>query len=91
MNWIKLLFVSLITLSLIFGIAGYFYLESFKPSYTFESRAQIRTTKLIDNPIISVDLHPSLKAESDSLGYTNINGPSLIRVPDWVEDPFGKY
>lgn len=38
------------------------------------------TEKLIDSPIISVDMHPSLQAEADSLGYRNINGPSLISV-----------
>ena len=34
------------------------------------------------NPVI----HPRL---DDSLG-DNINGPSLIRVPDWIEAPLGK-
>ena len=24
-------------------------------------------------------------------GFSNINGPSLVRVPEWVEDPLGKY
>jgi len=24
-------------------------------------------------------------------GYININGPSVIRVPDWVENPMGAY
>src|SRR5688572_11780346 len=35
------------------------------------------------NPII----HPRL---DDSLG-DNINGPSLIRVPEWIEAPIGRY
>lgn len=35
------------------------------------------------NPILT----PALDA---SLG-TNINGPSLIRVPDWIEAPLGRY
>jgi len=30
---------------------------------------------------------PGLEGEDGA----NINGPSLIRVPDWVEKPFGKY
>lgn len=34
-------------------------------------------------PIITPDTHPS--------AGTNINGPSLIRVPDWVDDPLGRY
>ncbi|MEZ5939402.1 MAG: hypothetical protein R3C52_14485 [Hyphomonadaceae bacterium] len=36
-----------------------------------------------DGPIIYPDLDPSI-------GH-NIQGPSLIRVPDWVRDPLGRY
>ncbi len=43
----------------------------------------MKLTRGADNPIIS----PAL---STSIG-TNINGPSLIRVPDWVESPLGRY
>lgn len=39
--------------------------------------------RLFDGPII----HPGLSA---SIG-TNINGPSLIRVPDWLPNPLGRY
>ena len=39
--------------------------------------------RLDGNPIISPDIH-------DSIG-SNINGPSLVRVPPWVEDPLGEY
>ena len=38
---------------------------------------------LLDRPIITPALHPSIGE--------NIQGPSLIRVPDWVEDPLGAY
>ena len=44
---------------------------------------QVRVTRLLDRPIIGPDLHPSIGA--------NIQGPSLIRVPDWVEGRLGKY
>ncbi len=43
----------------------------------------IAVRRLLDRPII----HQGMSA---SLG-DNINGPSLIRVPDWVEDPLGRY
>lgn len=36
-----------------------------------------------DGPLISTTSHPELG--------TNINGPSLIRVPDWVPAPLGRY
>jgi len=43
----------------------------------------IRVCRLVDDPIIAPSLHPSIGA--------NIQGPSLIRVPDWIEDRLGKY
>jgi len=38
---------------------------------------------LVDEPIISPDLHPSIGV--------NIQGPSLIRAPDWIEGRRGDY
>ena len=43
----------------------------------------VQVARLLDRPIITPDLHPSIGM--------NIQGPSLIRVPDWVEDPLGRY
>jgi hypothetical protein len=43
----------------------------------------IRVKRLVDRPIISPDLHPSIGV--------NIQGPSLIRVPDWIENRLGAY
>jgi len=40
-------------------------------------------TRMPGNPIISPDTHPGI-------GH-NIQGPSLIRVPDWVPNPLGRY
>jgi len=39
--------------------------------------------RLPGNPIISPESSPTLGV--------NINGPSVIEVPDWVEDPLGAY
>jgi hypothetical protein len=43
----------------------------------------VRVERLVDRPIISVDLHSSIGE--------NIQGPSLIRVPDWIEGRLGDY
>jgi hypothetical protein len=43
----------------------------------------ITVRRLLDRPIIQQSM-------SASLG-NNINGPSLIRVPDWVDQPLGRY
>ena len=49
-----------------------------------EAPAQsVRVERLVDAPIIRPDLHPSIGM--------NIQGPSLIRVPDWVDEPLGMY
>ena len=44
---------------------------------------QVRVERLGDGPIIGPELDPSIGE--------NIQGPSLIRVPDWVEDRLGDY
>ena len=47
------------------------------------SALAIRAERLVDRPIIGPDAHPSIGV--------NIQGPSLIRVPDWVDDALGRY
>ena len=43
----------------------------------------VRVERLLDAPIVDASTHPSIGA--------NIQGPSLVRVPDWVENPLGAY
>ncbi len=43
----------------------------------------MRADRFAVNPIITPALHESIGA--------NINGPSLLRVPDWLPDPLGRY
>jgi hypothetical protein len=43
----------------------------------------VRAVRLPGNPILSRQSSPTLD--------DNLNGPSLIRVPDWVEKPLGRY
>ena len=43
----------------------------------------IRVERLVDAPII--------RPEMDASMGSNIAGPSVIRVPDWVENPLGRY
>jgi hypothetical protein len=43
----------------------------------------VRVERLLDRPIISANLHPSIGL--------NIQGPSMIRVPDWIENQLGDY
>lgn len=45
--------------------------------------ASVRAERLGDGPILSPESHPQLGA--------NIQGPSLIRVPAWIDAPLGKY
>jgi hypothetical protein len=48
-----------------------------------QASSSITVTRFATNPLITVDSSPTLGG--------NVNGPSLIRVPDWVERPLGKY
>jgi hypothetical protein len=50
------------------------------------SRAPFTTVRLGTGPIIKPEM-PGLEGERGS----SINGPSLIRLPNWVEDPLGRY
>lgn len=43
----------------------------------------VRAARLPDNPILTPQSSPTIG--------DNLNGPSLIRVPDWVEKPLGRY
>lgn len=45
--------------------------------------AQVSAVRLPSNPLVTV-------ASSPSLGG-NVNGPTVIRVPDWVQRPLGRY
>ena len=47
---------------------------------------RFKVVRFKENPII----HAGMKGLEGELGK-NINGPSLIRVPDWIEKPLGKY
>ncbi len=42
-----------------------------------------RAHRFAENPIVRPDMDPSIG--------TNLNGPSLIRVPDWIDRPLGRY
>jgi hypothetical protein len=42
-------------------------------------------------PILHVGMSARLSRLAEVEGYANINGPSLIRVPDWIEGRLGNY
>ena len=48
-----------------------------------QEQLAVRAERLVDRPIVGPDAHPSIGV--------NIQGPSLIRVPDWVSAPLGRY
>ena len=58
-----------------------FFREDFQyHGYTFNARFNVKK------------LHPIIEPHMMELNQgNNINGPSLIKVPDWVENPLGKY
>ena len=63
------------------------------PSYDYlpAQSASLSVQRLSDGPMIDTAMSPRLTALAEEQGYNNINGPSLIRVPDWVENPLGNY
>ena len=48
--------------------------------------------RISEEPIIHSGLSSRLSESTEpNSSYTNINGPSLIQVPDWLPNPLGKY
>ena len=52
-------------------------------SVAADDHVDVKVTRLFDGPIITQNM-------DDRMGG-NIQGPSLIKVPDWVENPLGNY
>ena len=50
---------------------------------TGHARADVRATRFSENPLITL-------AMSRTIG-DNANGPTVIRVPSWVQRPLGRY
>ena len=50
---------------------------------TLAAPARYRVRRLVDRPIIAPGMHPRIGS--------NIQGPSAIRVPDWVPGRLGRY
>jgi len=47
------------------------------------AQSSLNARRLAQNPLITVKSSPTLGG--------NVNGPTVIRVPDWVEHPLGRY
>ncbi len=43
----------------------------------------VRATRVAQNPLLTVRSSPTLGG--------NVNGPTVIRVPEWIEHPLGRY
>jgi len=50
---------------------------------TTNATSEVQAERLGDGPLVDASTHPSIGE--------NIQGPSLIRVPDWIENPLGRY
>ena len=74
--------VLLLLLLLVLAVAGLVWIWPRYP-YLPAQASPWTVERLPRNPVIS------LVAEEH--GYVNINGPSVIRVPDWVERPLGRF
>jgi len=51
----------------------------------------MRLEETLDIEVDRFDGNPIVTPDSDDRIGTNINGPSIIRVPEWIEDPLGRY
>jgi hypothetical protein len=92
-NIFRTVFHGLIYLSLAFSLVVAVTLVWLWPSYDYlpEQAASLSVQRLSDGPIIETAMSARLTALAAEEGYSNINGPSLIAVPGWVENPLGNY
>lgn len=54
-----------------------------RPAPDSPSAARVEVSRISQSPLVTVHSSPALG--------DNVNGPTVIRVPDWVERPLGKY
>ncbi len=80
MNLNQILSKALLIISLSLSIA---LSIAFPLSVNAEEASSVTVTRLGNGPIISPDMDERMGG--------NIQGPSLIKVPDWVENPLGNY
>ena len=81
-------FVAATGAGLVFAV---FHTPKSEADDNINSTFTFKANRFLENPVITVDMDQRLKNEADHYGYVNINGPSLIKVPDWVKNPLGNY
>ena len=72
--------LSCLTLATLLLLAAF---ASASAESTTRTTSEVRVERLGNGPLVDASSHPSIGE--------NIQGPSLIRVPDWVENPLGRY
>jgi len=63
--------------------AGVLALVSVPSAFAQSPPTALRAERFATNPLVTVRSSPTLGG--------NVNGPTVIRVPDWVERPLGRY
>ena len=93
MKILKYLGILLIIGLMIVGGIIWYLQKSFEPKTSSHAPLAIQYSakRLTIRPIIETAMHPILKAEAQKFRYNNVNGPSIIKVPEWIENPLGKY
>jgi hypothetical protein len=56
-----------------------------------DGRSVVVARRLPQSPIIRHTMDARLRDEARRYGYVNVNGPSLVRVPTWIENRLGDY
>jgi len=93
MKVLKIIFLSVLLLAILLFLAFQYFQSSIQPKFAPKSDTilSFKATRLLDKPIIYPSIHPILEAKAKAYRYTNINSPSLIKVPDWVDNKLGNY
>lgn len=84
-GFLRLVFV--LAISLLLALAWLWPRNPYAEAVPFEYRIE----RYSANPVIHTEMNSRLLAIAQAESGININGPSVIRVPDWVANPLGKY
>ena len=93
MKVLKVFLFLLVLLAVGIALAAFLFQQSIQPKVDTNTKdiQSFTVARLLNTPIIYPTMHARLEEEAKEYGYTNINGPSLIRVPDWIAQPLGQY
>jgi len=88
---LRLMKMLILLVILIAGLLYWHFHVTLLPNDNGPNPYKYQTTSFVPQSIIAPDMYEPLVKEAKEYGYTNVNDPTLIEVPDWIIEPLGRY